>query len=364
VLRIGRESVRGRDLPGKTAVAHSFGRLELTPIDDTTPRFALTEAESVLHLRFGLTGVLAPLPSERDQNFSIETSSGERFVLKIAKSDERREVLDLQNSVLAYLGEEVDDLVLPRLKKSSDGAQILEVPDHQGRTYFVRLLSWVDGVPLVQATPHDERVLKSLGCALAKIDKTLQAFAHPAMRRDLHWDLRHADRAFRHSALLSTEQETLVYEFSRGWYDVRWQELRHGVIHGDANDYNVLVRAGQVVSLLDFGDMVHSAVVCDLAIAIAYVMLDKPDPLSAAGSVVAAYHRVFPLTAAEADALFTLAASRLCMSVCYAALNARQKGSDDYQQVTAAPAWKLIAYLASLPAGFARAALSNACETL
>jgi len=305
-----------------------------------------------------------PLPSERDQNFSIQTASGERFVLKIAKSDERREVLDLQNSVLAYLGEEVDDLILPRLKTSLAGEKILEVRGHQGRTYLARLLSWVDGVPLVHATPHDERVLKSLGYVLAKIDKSLQAFTHPAMRRDLHWDLKHADHAFRHCAILSTEQRTLIDALSRGWYDIRWQELRHGVIHGDANDYNVLVRGGEVVSLLDFGDMVHSAVVCDLAIALAYVMLDKPDPVSAARSVVTAYHRVFPLTPAEADTLFTLAASRLCMSVCYAALNARQKGSDEYQQVTAAPAWKLLAGLASLPADFARAALRDACGSL
>jgi Ser/Thr protein kinase RdoA (MazF antagonist) len=333
------------------------------PIDDTTPRFALAEAQSLLHLRFGLTGTLAPLPSERDQNFSVETASGERFILKIAKSDEQREVLDLQNSVLAYLGEALDDLNLPRLKRSSDGEEIVEVRSHHGRTFLVRLLSWVDGVPLVYATPHDERVLKSLGCVLAKIDKALQAFTHPAIRRDLHWDLKHADRAFRHCAMLSKGQGTLVDGLSRGWYDIRWHELRQGVIHGDANDYNVLVRGGEVVSLLDFGDMVHSAVVCDLAIALAYVMLDKPDPIAAARSVVTAYTRVFPLTLPEADVLFTLAASRLCMSVCYAALNAREKGSDDYQQVTAAPAWKLIAYLASLPVDFARDALRGACES-
>jgi Ser/Thr protein kinase RdoA (MazF antagonist) len=312
-------------------------------------------------MRFGLRGTVGPLPSERDQNFSIQTESGERFVLKIAKSDERREVLDLQNSVLAYLGEELEDLDLPRLRTSSDGAQILEVRGHQGRTYWVRLLSWVDGVPLVHAAPHDERVLQSLGCVLAKIDNALRAFTHPAMHRDLHWDLKHADHAFRHGAMLSTEQRTLIDGLTRGWYDIRWQELRHGVIHGDANDYNVLVRGGEVVSLLDFGDMVHSAVVCDLAIALAYAMLGKPDPIAAARNVVGAYHRVCPLAPAEADALFALAVSRLCMSVCYAALNAREKGGDEYQQVTAAPAWKLLAYFASLPPDFARAALRDAC---
>ena len=65
------------------------------------------------------------------------------------------------------------------------------------------------------------------------------------------------------------------------------------MIYNDANDYNVLVDAAgtRVVSLLDLGDVVHSAAVCDLAIAIAYVMLDKQDPIAAAAEVVAGYHR-------------------------------------------------------------------------
>jgi Ser/Thr protein kinase RdoA (MazF antagonist) len=332
------------------------------PSDDTTPRFTLAETEALFHSRFGLRGTLEPLPSERDQNFSIQAASGERFVLKIAKSDERREVLELQNSALAHLGGKLDGLILPNLRRSSAGEEILEVRDPRGRTYLVRLLSWVDGVPLVHAAPHDERVLESLGHVLAQIDKSLQTFAHAAMHRDLHWDLKHADQAFRHSALLNNERRTLIDALSRDWYRIRWQDLRHAVIHGDANDYNVLVQDGRVVSLLDFGDMVHSAVVCDLAIALAYVMLEKPDPLTAARSVATAYHRTFPLTSAEADTLFTLAASRLCMSVCHAAQNARLKGGDEYQQVTAAPALKLLAYLDSLPEGFARAALREACK--
>ena len=69
---------------------------------------------------------------------------------------------------------------------------------------------------------------------------------------------------------------------------------RPASIYNDANDYNVLVDpAGtRVVSFLDFGDVVHSATVCDLAIAIAYAMLDKQDPIAAAAEVVAGYHAV------------------------------------------------------------------------
>jgi len=46
--------------------------------------------------------------------------------------------------------------------------------------------------------------------------------------------------------------------------------------HGDANDHNVLVRDGRVVAILDLGDSVYTATVCDLAIRGAYAMLDQP----------------------------------------------------------------------------------------
>ena len=111
---------------------------------------------------------------------------------------------------------------------------------------------------------------------------------------------------------------------------------------------------------MDFGDMVHSALVCDLAIGAAYAMLGKRDPLSAACEVIGSYCRTFPLTAAEAEAVFPLIGTRLAMSVCYSARNAREKSDDPYQQVSAAPAWQLLADLAALPRGSGREACRDA----
>jgi len=50
--------------------------------------------------------------------------------------------------------------------------------------------------------------------------------------------------------------------------------------YNDANDYNILVshsRRSTVSAIIDFGDVVYSATVCNLAVALAYVMLAKPD---------------------------------------------------------------------------------------
>lgn len=314
----------------------------------------------MLRERFAIEGALALLPSERDQNFRVETRSGEKLVLKIAKADEDRAVVDLQNAMIAHLRRDLPDVDLPRLTPAIDGAGISEVR-WGDRIHLVRLLSWIEGIPLARALPHTAHLLETLGRILGRVDRSLQTFSHPAIHRILHWDLKQADQAFAYANLLTPEQRGLIDEHMRGWRRIPWSDLRHGAIHGDANDYNVLVRGGEVVTLLDFGDTAYSALVCDLAIGLAYAMLDKADPLSAARTAVAAYHRVLPLTAAEADAIFPLVATRLSMSVCLAAKNARDKTGDDYQQVSAAPAWKLLAHLGTLAADRARSALRGAC---
>ena len=328
-------------------------------MDDTTPRLSPAEAASLLHGQFGLTGELIPLPSERDQNFRVQAAAG-CFVLKIAKSDEQREILELQNAAIAHLRGEIEELDWPALRRTVCGTEIAEMHDARGRIYLARVFSWVEGMPLARATPHDSKLLGSLGLALARLDRSLQRFAHPAMHRALGWDLKRADQAFRHADLLSTVQRSLVDGHIAAWSELPWPLLRHGVIHGDANDYNVLVRAGEVAALLDFGDMVHSAVVCDLAIGAAYAMLGKRDPLSAACEVIGPYCRAFPLTAAEADAVFPLIGTRLAMSVCYSTRNARDKSEDPYQQVSAAAAWRLLADLAARPPECARDACREA----
>ncbi len=108
--------------------------------------------------------------------------------------------------------------------------------------------------------------------------------------------------------------------------------------------------------------MVHSATVCDLAIALAYVMLDKPDPIAAAAQVVAAYHAVRPLTGEEIAALYPLAGGRLAMSVCYAAWQLRQAPGNQYLNISNRPAWALLERLARLPEGWPEEVFRRACD--
>jgi Ser/Thr protein kinase RdoA (MazF antagonist) len=89
-----------------------------------------------------------------------------------------------------------------------------------------------------------------------------------------------------------------------------------------------------VSGLIDFGDMVYSYTVGDLAIAVAYVILGKADPYAAAAPVIAGYVREFPLTNEELDSLWTLVRLRLCMSVSIAAYQQAQQPENEYLGVS------------------------------
>ena len=328
------------------------------------PRFTASDAVSLARDLYGLTVAAEPLPSERDQNFVLRDASGPRFVLKIANREEGLEVLDLQNKLLHFLAARQFGVETPRVVATRAGLEITPVAAEDGAAYFVRLLTWVDGAPLATIRPHSPALLHSLGASLARMDTALADFSHPASRRTFYWDLRHASMAWPYLDLLPEARGAMLEPFRAAWEALDWSRLPTSVIYNDANDYNVMVdRAGsRVVALVDFGDVVHSATVCDLAIAIAYAMLDEHDPIAAAAQVVAGYHAIRPLSEDEADALYPLAAARLAVSVCYAAKQARQAPENEYLNISSRPAWALLEKLASFPADWPCEVFRRVCR--
>ena len=115
------------------------------------------------------------------------------------------------------------------------------------------------------------------------------------MHRDLQWDLKQAGRLDGFLSYIDDrERRDLVAQFLDRFHTQvapRFPELRTSVIHNDANDNNILVQesGSQVKSIIDFGDMVHTYTICELAIAIAYMILDKEDLLHVARQVAKGY---------------------------------------------------------------------------
>ena len=312
---------------------------------ESTPSFTCEQAEAIVLERYGVKASASELPSERDQNFRIKSEDGKNFVLKIANAEEDYDVLDFQSGAFERARQLGVSLELPELLLSLSGKRIASLTDAQRRSFLMRLVSWVDGDVMVDLPKHDKALLESAGRHLAALDKALLDYDHPAKGRTLCWDVKYAQGALEHLPLLSDKQKTIVEKLIEPALKIDWTRLEHSVIHSDANDHNLLVRDGRVTGLIDFGDMVYSALAAEPAIAAAYAMLDKSNPLEAASQLVCAYLETLPLKPYDRAAILPLAIARLCMSVCFAAHNASAKPDDPYQLVTAGPAWKTLELL-------------------
>jgi 4-aminobutyrate aminotransferase-like enzyme len=92
--------------------------------------------------------------------------------------------------------------------------------------------------------------------------------------------------------------------------------LRAQVIHGDMSLDNVLFDDDLLVSgIVDFGDMTHAPLICDLAVEVADVLHGRDDAIEAAGAIIGGYVSVTPLEDEEAGLLADLVAARLATEV-------------------------------------------------
>ncbi len=257
-------------------------------------------------------------------------------------------------------------LSTPEVVLSLDGAAIEEAWRDDER-HLVWLVRFIPGRPLAEARPHRPELLKSFGRALGELDLRLAAFSHAAVHRDLRWDLRNAPavRPLLEHVEPAARRELVAAHLDRVEQEVlpRLRETRTQLIHNDANDHNVLVdTSGTVpIGILDFGDMVHTQLVGEPAVAMAYLMMEVPDPVLAARQFLAAYQSACPLTEAELLLLPDLIVTRLCVSVVLSAHRRRSRPENAYLTVSEAPAWRLLDVLETLDGVEVGAELARAC---
>ena len=308
------------------------------PLLQHAPRFSMDQALSLAADLYGLQASAESLPSERDQNFLLTTASGEKFVLKISNSLEDEALLQAQSDAIMHVGQRVS--FCQRLVPSLEG-RIIERVTSAADTNLIRLATHLPGVPLGEARGRSDDMLTDLGYKLAQLDVALLDFDRTALHREFHWDLANWQTVIgAYSKLISDESlRRIVINYSKAFEtDVApvLPRLRTSVIHGDMNDYNILIndKHSEIVGIIDFGDMVHSYTLGDLSIALAYVLLNNDAPIPTATQVFTGYHQVLPTKDDELIAVWGLMIMRLCMSVCIAAYQQQQRPDNEYLDIS------------------------------
>ncbi|MFX1341548.1 MAG: aminotransferase class III-fold pyridoxal phosphate-dependent enzyme [Promethearchaeota archaeon] len=340
--------------------------------DQYRPRFTEQDALRIAEKLFGVVGLVKELPSERDRNFFLRTDSGDEFVLKIAATSEKREILEFQNQAMDHLVKKGGEEICPHVIKSLAGERISIIEDADGAPSFVRLQNYIPGKVLAEVKPHSEDLLFGLGGFIGSISRALESFSHPATTRELYWDLKNAGSTInQYKEHITTPERAAIVEDCLETFQKQigpvLPKLRTSVIHNDGNDNNILVRwAGppekHSFSILDFGDMVFSHTVFELAVAVTYAILGKSDPIATAAQVVRGYHSVFPLTEQEIELIFPIIRTRLAMSVSISAYQQKLEPDNEYLIISEKNAWETLYRLRAVHPRFVTYAFRQACN--
>lgn len=326
----------------------------------------LQEAKRILATIFELTGDIRPLPGEIDVNFLV-TSPQRKYVLKIAHSDRALDNLQLQNDILLYLQKQNIPIQIPEVVRAKNGDLLSRYTLANEQVVFVRLLTWIEGSLLAKVKPHSKVLLQSLGETCGHLCYALQDYSHPSANRYFKWNnseanwieeklhfIKNDDNRALVRYFLTLFQEEVVPHFDK---------LRKSINYNDANDYNVLVATdlARVVGVIDFGDVVYTHTINEIAIAAAYAIMDKPDPLAAAVEILKGFHAIFPVKEEECSVLFPLIATRLIISVTVASMNEEAATDNPYLLISTQPAWSLLKKLRNISPAFAHYVFRAAC---
>jgi 4-aminobutyrate aminotransferase-like enzyme/Ser/Thr protein kinase RdoA (MazF antagonist) len=331
------------------------------------PAFSTARVEAILDDLHGLKGSLSPLESERDQNFRLTEANGQSWVVKIANAAEDLVSLDFQAALLGHVAEIDPALPLPQLRPTLAGETLGRCIGEDGRPHFVRVVSWLPGKPFAKGR-KSAALLASFGETLGRLSRALQGFGHPGAVRDFDWDVAQAGRSRARLAFVEDAEQRDILEYFLDRFDAhvapRLKRCRAQVIHGDANDYNVLVdgeTGERIAGIIDYGDAIHSPLINELAVAAAYAIMDREAPIDDAGIIAAAFHQANPLLSDEIDLLFDLIAARLVISVTMSASRRDRAKDNAYLSISEAPAWNLLKRLRAMDPVIATGILRQAC---
>ena len=313
-----------------------------TVFDSPKPALGAAEVQWMAADLFGIEGPMTELASERDQNVRVGD-----HVVKIANPAEDRAALELQHAALRHLATVDPTLPVPRIAEPG-------IAHYQG--LLVRAVGYLPGAPYA-TVPHTPALRHELGRCMGRLSRGLQGFGHPgAHKADFLWNLDNAAAVKPWLADVDRDDDRAVVAAAFRRHEQRVAPLlpllRRGVLHHDANDYNVLVDGGRISGLIDFGDMVFAAQVNELAVTLAYALLDEADLVAAGRDVISGYVAEFPLTDDELRIVYDLTATRLAMSIVISAHRSRAFPDNEYLLLSQAASLRLLRRLMSMRAEF------------
>jgi 4-aminobutyrate aminotransferase-like enzyme/aminoglycoside phosphotransferase (APT) family kinase protein len=293
------------------------------------PELDLSALQVSLNASWGLEGELTAVHGERDRNFRVDAPSG-RYLLKVHNPADGAEVLDLQWSALRHIRTVAPDVPVPDVVPTREGRPSVALTGLDGRRSLAWVMTWLAGRhPAPQELAPAQ--LREWGRMSARLGQALRGFVHPAASYPIAWDIRRLPQLRPWLSAVDEARRPVVRTVLDRFEQRVTPELlrvRAQVVHNDLAPGNVLVDDTLAVTgITDFGDMTHTALVCDLAVAAADVLSGRDDRLELAHEVLSGYVATTPLEPGEVGLLADLMAGRYAAAVLITAWRTQQLGS-------------------------------------
>lgn len=300
---------------------------------------------------------ISTLPSYIDQNFLVVDKDDTKYVLKIMNSEESENDsrLEVQTLAMSFLNQHGIPCQTAMLTTTGQLMHMEEIDCGQGaQTYCVRLMNYLPGKTIAESliTVQD---LYQVGKLAAVIDTTMQQYVSPnlhLLKGNQRWSLSNIPLIEGYLSVMDGDPLQEVIKAVIKQYEShvipKIGSFRKGIIHGDMNDHNILVTPvdngrHEVSGVLDFSFLMIDCYVFEVAVVIAYMMLENPSPLDVGGAVLAGWESVTVLSDEEKDSLFLLVLGRLCQSLVYGRYNAiKYPDNDKYILSTAKSGTRLL----------------------
>ncbi len=333
------------------------------------PEFTSDEAGRIARELFGIDGTVKELGSNQDRNYRIDSAEG-RFVLKIANPGWERVALEAQNAAMLHLASRNLPFDVP-VPRAAPGGELIVVVERDGARYDTRLVSYVEGEPLQAAGHCSAAALQAVGRLAGETVRALADFSHAGLERTIQWNLKHAGEVVAALAHVVTDldhraQAVRMMAQAEALLEPLRAELPLQAVHSDCTDYNVMAapdRAGRAMptGLIDFGDLVSSYRISDIATAVQSLVLNDPaHALEIATEIARGFDGATELTDAELAALWPLVLARAAVCAICEEQQAVLEPENVYAQTFLGDGWLIADGLEAIPPELAHEALRAA----
>lgn len=280
-----------------------------------------SEASRIARDVWALDLTAVRLHTEKDDTFRVTTPNGQRYVLKVSHPAEDASEIDQECRAMEHVAE--CGVPVPRHVPDLSGRLATRVQDDAGQSRIARLLTFIEGTPL-DMTDASTRERECIGETLAALRHALADFRSPSNGRWCAWDVTNLPdlrslldkvAAGEHEMLLRAAFERYMTETAP-----RVSDLRRQLLHNDFNRSNIIVdhdAPAFVTGIVDFGDMVHTAIAIDVATALLNQLprdaahRGREDIFNEGRDVLRGYLRYADLTAEELALLPQLVMGRI-----------------------------------------------------